>query len=197
MMTNAIEMREPVVSAKNDTEQYFFQLIQTLGDNPLREGLLKTPKRAKKAFEFLTRGYHEDLQEIINGALFSSDANDMVLVKNIELYSLCEHHLLPFFGTCHVAYLPNGKVLGLSKIARIVDHFAKRFQIQENLNQQIAKAIAEITNAAGVGVVIEAKHLCMMMRGVEKQNATMVTTALLGEFRENNQLRHEFLQNIQ
>src|SRR3990167_1130565 len=178
MMTNAIEMREPVVSAKNDTEQYFFQLIQTLGDNPLREGLLKTPKRAKKAFEFLTRGYHEDLQEIINGALFFSDANDMVLVKNIELYSLCEHHLLPFFGTCHVAYLPNGKVLGLSKIARIVDHFAKRFQIQENLTQQIADCLQTITNAKGVGVIIEANHLCMMMRGVNDPNAFCIRDCL-------------------
>jgi GTP cyclohydrolase I len=174
-------------------ENQFENLIRTLGDDPKREGMRDTPKRARRAMEFLTRGYQEDLQKLINGAIFESTMDEMVIVKNIELYSLCEHHLLPFFGKCHIAYLPNGKILGLSKFARIADHFAKRFQVQENLTAQIAACIREITNAKGVGVIIEAKHLCMMMRGVEKQDSSMITSVMLGTFREDDRTRTEFL----
>ncbi len=171
----------------------FRQLIEQIGENPEREGLRDTPKRAAKAFAYLTQGYQENLSDIVNGALFQSNINEIVIVRDIELYSLCEHHMLPFIGKCHVGYLPNGKVLGLSKVARIVDHFARRLQIQENLTQQIAEAIQNITDAKGVGVVMEAKHLCMMMRGVEKQNSVMTTSVMLGAFRTNPATRSEFL----
>lgn len=174
-------------------EAIFRQLIEQIGEDPLRQGLKDTPKRAAKAYAYLTQGYQQALSEVINGALFESNINEVVIVRDIELYSLCEHHLLPFIGKCHVGYLPNGQVLGLSKIARIVDHFARRLQIQENLTQEIAEAIQEITGAKGVGVVIEAKHLCMMMRGVEKQNAIMTTSVMLGAFRKNPATRSEFL----
>ncbi|OGT25168.1 MAG: GTP cyclohydrolase I FolE [Gammaproteobacteria bacterium RIFCSPLOWO2_02_FULL_42_14] len=167
-----------------------------MGDDPHREGMQKTPRRALKAMRFLTSGYREDLTTLINDAIFESRMDEMVIVKDIELYSLCEHHLLPFIGKCHVAYLPNGKVLGLSKIARIVDHFAKRFQIQENLTQQIADCLQTITNAKGVGVIIEANHLCMMMRGVSKQNASMVTSVMRGCFRDDDRTRSEFLNLV-
>ena len=177
-------------------EKYFKKILEGLGEDPDREGLLDTPKRAAKAWEFLTKGYHESLDDIINNAIFTSDMDQMVIVQDIELYSMCEHHLLPFFGKCHVAYLPTGKVLGLSKIARIVDHFASRLQIQEQLTQQIAECIMNITNASGVGVVIEARHLCMMMRGVEKQNSLMKTSMMLGEMREQERTRMEFLTLI-
>lgn len=177
-------------------EQDFAHLIRSLGDNPDREGMLKTPERARKAMQFLTKGYHEDLDKIINDAIFDTLSDEMVIVKDIELYSLCEHHLLPFIGKCHVAYLPNSKVLGLSKIARIVDHFARRFQIQENLTVQIANCVQEVTGALGVGVIIEAKHLCMMMRGVEKQNSNMVTSMMLGRFRTDDRTRSEFLSLV-
>lgn len=162
-------------------------------DEPSRPGLLDTPKRAAKAFEYLTKGYGQTVEEVVNGALFPSDNSEMVIVEGIELYSMCEHHLLPFVGKCHVAYLPSGKVIGLSKVARIVDVFARRLQIQENLTTEIAGAIQELTDASGVAVIIEAKHLCMMMRGVEKQNSSMKTSAMLGEFRENPATRSEFL----
>ena len=161
-----------------------------------REGLLDTPKRAAKAMQYLCRGYEQTLEEVTNGALFSSDNSEMVLVKDIELYSLCEHHLLPFIGKAHVAYIPSGKVLGLSKVARIVDMYARRLQIQENLSRQIADAVMQVTGALGVAVVIEAKHMCMMMRGVEKQNSSMITSVMLGEFRENAATRSEFLSLI-
>lgn len=174
-------------------EDIFRQLIESTSEDPLREGLKDTPKRAAKAFAYLTQGYQQNLNEIINGALFESDLSEMVIVRDIELYSLCEHHLLPFIGKCHIAYLPNGKVLGLSKMARIVDHFARRLQIQEHLTRDIAQTIEEITQAKGVGVVIEAKHLCMMMRGVEKQNSVMTTSVMLGLFRNNPATRAEFL----
>lgn len=174
-------------------ENIFRQLIEAAGENPLREGLQDTPKRAAKAFAYLTQGYQQNLSDIINGALFESDVSEVVIVRDIELYSLCEHHLLPFIGKCHIGYLPNGKVLGLSKMARIVDHFARRLQIQEHLTRDIAKTIEEITQAKGVGVVIEAKHLCMMMRGVEKQNSVMTTSVMLGLFRKNAATRAEFL----
>ena len=177
-------------------EQQYTAILGQLGEDVSREGLLDTPKRAAKAMQYLCKGYQQTLEEVTNGALFSSDNSEMVLVKNIELYSLCEHHLLPFIGKAHVAYIPTGKVLGLSKVARIVDMYARRLQIQENLTKQIADAIQQVTNAAGVAVVIEAKHMCMMMRGVEKQNSVMSSSVMLGAFRESCNTRHEFLQLI-
>lgn len=174
-------------------EQQYTSILNQLGEDVTREGLIDTPTRAAKAMQYLCKGYHQTLEEVTNGALFSSDSSEMVLVKNIELYSLCEHHMLPFIGKAHVAYLPNGKVLGLSKVARIVDMYARRLQIQENLGRQIAEAIQQVTGALGVGVVIEAQHMCMMMRGVEKQNSSMVTSVMLGEFRDNPATRSEFL----
>ncbi|KIQ06468.1 MULTISPECIES: GTP cyclohydrolase I FolE [Pseudomonas] len=175
---------------------HYREILLGIGENPEREGLLDTPKRAAKAMQYLCNGYEKSLEEVVNGALFSSDSDEMVIVKDVELYSLCEHHLLPFIGKAHVAYIPTGKVLGLSKIARIVDMYARRLQIQENLTRQIANAIEEVTQAAGVAVVIEAQHMCMMMRGVEKQNSVMSTSVMLGAFRESYNTRHEFLQLI-
>lgn len=177
-------------------EQFYRRILEVVGEDPNREGLRKTPKRAAQAFEFLTHGYKVDIQEIINHAIFSSDNDEMIIVKNIELYSLCEHHLLPFFGQAHVGYIPKGKIIGLSKIARIVDMYARRLQVQENLTKQIATTLMEVTGALGVGVVIEAKHLCMMMRGVEKQNSVMKTSCLLGAFRKEEATRKEFLTLI-
>jgi len=174
----------------------YSHIIESTGEKVTRAGLKDTPKRAAKAFEFMTRGYHQNLDDVINGALFPSDANEMVIVKDIELYSLCEHHLLPFIGKCHVAYIPDGKVLGLSKVARIVDMYARRLQIQETLVAQIANTIESVTGANGVAVIIEAKHMCMMMRGVEKQNSVMKTSAMLGSFRDNQATRNEFLSLI-
>jgi GTP cyclohydrolase I len=179
-----------------DFTNSYRKIIEGIGDDPDREGLLKTPERAAKAMAFLTRGYHQDLDEVINGAVFPSDNDQMVIVRDIELYSLCEHHLLPFIGKAHVAYLPQGRVIGLSKIARIVDMYARRLQIQEQLTTQIANAIHEATGAEGVGVVIEAAHLCMMMRGVEKQNSETVTSMMIGTFRDNYRTRTEFLKLI-
>jgi GTP cyclohydrolase I len=173
-------------------ERSFQEILESVGENPQREGLLKTPSRAAKAFEFLTNGYRQDLDEIVNQAIFHSDASEIVLVKDIELYSMCEHHLLPFIGKAHVAYIPNGKVIGLSKVARIVDVFARRLQIQEQLTTQIADALMTALHPNGVAVVIEAKHLCMMMRGVEKQNSVMTTSCLLGSFKEDARTRSEF-----
>jgi GTP cyclohydrolase I len=174
-------------------EKLYKEIISEIGEDVNRQGLVETPKRAAKAMSFLTSGYQQSLDEIVNGAVFDSDADDMVMVKNIELYSMCEHHLLPFIGKCHVAYLPNGKVLGLSKVARIVDMFARRLQIQEQLTTQIADSLMQVTGARGVAVVVEAKHLCMMMRGVEKQNSQMTTSSMLGQFRKNAETRAEFL----
>lgn len=171
----------------------YLKIIESTGENTQRPGLLDTPNRAAKAFEYLTSGYHMDLDEVINDALFPSDSDEMVIVKDIELFSLCEHHLLPFIGKCHVAYIPNGKVLGLSKVARVVDMYARRLQIQETLAQQIASTIQQVTQARGVGVIVEAKHMCMMMRGVEKQNSSMKTSAMLGTFRSDQATRTEFL----
>lgn len=176
----------------DDLERSFFNIIAEV-DDPQRPGLLDTPMRAAKAFQFLTRGYQQTPEEVVNGALFPSDNSEMVVVRDVELYSMCEHHLLPFIGKCHVAYLPSGQVIGLSKIARIVDVFARRLQIQENLTTEIANAVQQLTNADGVAVIIEAKHLCMMMRGVEKQNSMMQTSAMLGAFRSNSATRNEFL----
>jgi GTP cyclohydrolase IA len=172
---------------------HYRQIILALGENPEREGLRDTPKRAAKAMQFLNHGYLQSLEEIVNGAVFESETDEMVLVKDIELYSMCEHHLLPFIGKCHIAYLPSGKVLGLSKFARIVDMYARRMQIQENLTRQIAEAVLQVTQARGVAVVVEAKHLCMMMRGVEKQNSSMTSSVMLGAFRDNPSTRQEFL----
>lgn len=177
-------------------ENNYKEILLNLGENPEREGLIDTPKRAAKAMQYLCKGYHQTLEEIVGGAVFSSESEEMVLVKDIELYSLCEHHLLPFIGKAHVAYLPNGKVLGLSKVARIVDMYARRLQIQEELTSQIAKAIQSVTDSKGVAVVIEAKHMCMMMRGVEKQNSSMITSAMLGAFRDKHATRAEFLSLI-
>lgn len=176
--------------------QHYREILKDLGEDPEREGLLDTPKRAAKAMQYLCHGYGQSLEDLVNGALFASDSDEMVIVADIELYSLCEHHLLPFIGKAHVAYIPTGKVLGLSKIARIVDMFARRLQIQENLTREIADAVQSVTQAAGVAVVIEAKHMCMMMRGVEKQNSSMITSVMLGEFRENAATRSEFLSLI-
>jgi GTP cyclohydrolase IA len=169
------------------------ELLQGIGEDTDREGLRRTPDRAARALEFLTQGYRQNLDEIINGAVFESRASEIILVKDIELYSLCEHHLLPFIGRAHVAYLPNGKVIGLSKVARIVDVFARRLQIQENLTTQIAESLMRCLEPSGVAVVVEAKHLCMMMRGVEKQNSVMKTSCLLGTFKEDARTRSEFL----
>lgn len=174
----------------------FQTLIEKIGEDSQRPGLVKTPDRAAQAWEFLTAGYHQDLDTIVNDAIFLSTCKDMVIVKNIEFYSLCEHHLLPFIGKCHVGYIPRNKVLGVSKIARITELYARRLQIQETLTHQIAMAIEKVTDAIGVGVVMEAKHLCMMMRGVEKQNSEMTTSAMLGAFRDKPQTRSEFLSLI-
>jgi GTP cyclohydrolase I len=173
-------------------ENSFLELLQAIGEDPQREGLLKTPSRAARAFEFLTNGYRQSLDDVVNGAIFESDTSEIILVKDIELYSMCEHHLLPFIGRAHVAYIPQGKVIGLSKVARLVDVFARRLQIQENLTTQIADALMKTLHPAGVGVVVEAKHLCMMMRGVEKQNSSMTTSCLLGSFKEDARTRSEF-----
>jgi GTP cyclohydrolase I len=177
-------------------DQYFKKLIQEIGEDTEREGLRATPVRAAKAFQYLTKGYKEDITKVVNNAIFESDNDEMIIVKDIELYSLCEHHLLPFFGKCHVGYLPQGKIIGLSKVARIVDVFARRLQVQENLTKQIAESIMDVTKAQGVGVVIEARHLCMMMRGVEKQNSVMKTSCMLGQFRSQNSTRTEFFSLI-
>lgn len=173
----------------------FAQIIESMGEDLDRPGLKDTPDRAAKAYSYLTRGYTQTIEEVVNDALFPSESDDMVIVKDIELYSMCEHHMLPFIGKAHVGYLPQGKVLGLSKIARIVDMFSRRLQIQENLSSQIAKTVMDVTGASGVAVVIEAKHLCMMMRGVEKQNSTMRTSCMLGQFR-SEATRMEFLSLI-
>lgn len=169
------------------------QLLVELGEDPDREGLLKTPERVAKAYGFLTHGYRTDLAEVINQAIFTQQTSSMVIVKDIEVYSLCEHHLLPFFGRCHIGYIPDGKVFGVSKLARLVDMYARRLQLQERLTEEISRVVMEEVGAKGVGVMIEARHLCMMMRGVEKQNSTMVTSSVLGVFREHLATREEFL----
>ncbi|SES03790.1 GTP cyclohydrolase I FolE [Halopseudomonas bauzanensis] len=183
------------MSTENIALQYE-AILRGIGEDPQRGGLAETPLRAAKAMQFLCKGYEQSLEEIVNNALFDAKGDEMVIVKDIELYSLCEHHMLPFVGKAHVAYLPKGKVIGLSKVARIVDMFARRLQIQENLTRQIAEALQEVTQAEGVAVVIEAKHMCMMMRGVEKQNSTMFTSVMLGAFRASGNTRQEFLQLI-
>jgi len=178
-------------------EEHWAKIIEAIGEDVGRPGLADTPKRAAKAFKFLTRGYAQSVDAVVNNALFPSDSSEMILVQDVELYSLCEHHLLPFIGKCHVAYIPTGKVLGLSKVARIVDLYARRLQIQESLTTQIAETIMQVTQAGGVGVIIEAQHMCMMMRGVEKQNSLMKTSAMLGCFRNEQKTREEFLSLLQ
>lgn len=177
-------------------ENAYRTILEGVGEDPAREGLADTPGRAARAMQYLCAGYDQSLDTILNGAVFESDSDEMVIVRDIEMYSLCEHHLLPFIGKCHVAYLPRGRVIGLSKIARVVDMYARRLQIQEQLTRQIAEAIQEVTGGIGVGVVIESRHLCMMMRGVQKQNSSMTTSAMLGRFRADINTRNEFLTLI-
>jgi len=172
------------------------QLLIELGEDPEREGLLKTPERVARSLAFLTDGYRADLGQVINQALFTQATSSMVIVKDIEVYSMCEHHMLPFFGRCHIGYIPNGKVFGVSKLARLVDMYARRLQLQERLTEQISQVVMNEVGASGVGVMIEARHLCMMMRGVEKQNSTMVTSSVLGVFREQLATREEFLSLV-
>jgi GTP cyclohydrolase I len=191
-MLDVIEHTEQIVNG----EALIRQMLHHLGEDPQREGLKRTPQRAWQALQYLTKGYQEDIASLVNGAVYESAMDEMVIVKDIELYSLCEHHLLPFTGKCHIAYIPNGKILGLSKFARVVDMFARRLQVQENLTQQIANTILAVTQAKGVGVIIEARHFCMMMRGIEKQNSSMTTSVMLGLFRSSDRTRSEFLSLV-
>ncbi|MDC7127067.1 MAG: GTP cyclohydrolase I FolE [Spirochaetales bacterium] len=177
-------------------EELIRELLVEIGEDPEREGLVKTPERAAKAWDFLTNGYRADLDKVINNAIFESTSNNMIIVRDIEVYSMCEHHMLPFFGRCHIGYVANDKIIGVSKLARIVDHFARRLQIQENLTEQIAEAVSDAVNPNGVGVVMECQHMCMMMRGVEKQNSVMTTSSVLGSFRSREATRIEFLNLI-
>lgn len=177
-------------------EKAIKQIIRDIGEDPNREGLLNTPERVKKSYEFLTRGYRQDIEKVINDAVFDEECDDMIIVKNIEFYSLCEHHMLPFFGKCHIGYIPQGKVFGVSKLARLIDVFARRLQLQERLTQEVAKSIWDNILPDGIGVVMEAQHLCMLMRGVQKQNSQMVTSAMLGSFRKDTATRTEFLKLI-
>ena len=185
-----------VINMDDKLNELYRQILQGIGEDPQREGLLQTPERAAKAMRYLTRGYQQTVDEVVNNAIFESENDQMILVKDIELYSLCEHHLLPFIGKCHIAYIPTGKVIGLSKIARIVDMYARRLQIQENLTKQIADTVMDAIQPAGVGVIIEAQHLCMMMRGVEKQNSKMTTSMMLGTFLNHDRTRSEFLRLV-
>tara|TARA_Y100000748_G_scaffold293892_1_gene283946 strand:- start:130 stop:705 length:576 start_codon:yes stop_codon:yes gene_type:complete len=172
-------------------------LLELLGEDPNREGLINTPKRVAKAWEFLTKGYNEDLDKLINNAIFEGESKDMVIVKNIEFYSLCEHHMIPFYGKAHIGYIPNGKIIGLSKLARITDLFSQRLQVQERLTNQIAKCLQEVLNPRGVAVVLEGKHFCMLSRGVQKQNSIATSSSMLGIFREKESTRNEFLKLIE
>lgn len=192
-MSETTEITVPEMVGGESIANLARKMLVQLGEDPNREGLRRTPERFEKALRFLTSGYRQDPEKILNGAMFSVCYDEMVVVKDIEVYSLCEHHLLPFFGKCHVAYLPNKRVVGLSKIARLVNMYARRLQIQERLTSQIAQAINEKLSPQGVGVIIEARHLCMVMRGVEKQNSMAVSSAMLGAFRESKQTRDEFL----
>ena len=178
-------------------EQNTKNLLKLIGEDPSREGLLNTPKRVAKAWEFLTKGYNENLDELINNAIFEGESKDMVIVKNIEFYSLCEHHLIPFYGKAHIGYIPNGKIIGLSKLARITDLFSQRLQVQERLTNQIAQCLQDVLNPRGVAVVLEGKHFCMLSRGVQKQNSIATSSSMLGIFREKESTRNEFLKLIE
>ena len=178
-------------------EEEIRKILLSLGEDPEREGLKKTPERVRRSLEYLTRGYSQELEKVINGAVFEVESQDMVIVRDIEFYSMCEHHMLPFFGKCAIGYIPRGKIFGVSKLARIVDMYARRLQIQERLSNQVARAIYETIHPEGVGVVMEAQHLCMLMRGVQKQNSIMVTSAMLGSFRSRQTTRMEFLKLIE
>ena len=182
--------------APKDLEKTIKELLTLIGEAPDREGLLRTPHRVAKSLKFLTSGYEQDIEKVLNGAIFTEKYDEMVIVKDIDFYSLCEHHMLPFFGKAHVAYIPNGKIVGLSKLPRIVEIFSRRLQVQERLTQQIAETLYQSLHPDGVGVVIEARHLCMMMRGVEKQNSVATTSAMLGSFRDDVRTRNEFLKLI-
>ena len=177
-------------------EQITRKLLKEIGENPDREGLVRTPSRVAKSWEFFSKGYNQNLEDIINNAIFEEDAKDMVIVRDVEFFSLCEHHLLPFFGKAHVGYIPNGKVVGLSKIPRIIDMFSRRLQVQERLTHQVAEALQDVLNPIGVAVVMEGRHMCMQMRGVEKQNSFASTSAMLGQFRKSSETRSEFLSII-
>jgi GTP cyclohydrolase I len=195
-MSETTEVVVPEKAGSESIADLVRRMLVQIGEDPNREGLRRTPERFETALRFLTSGYQQDPEKILNGAMFSVCYDEMVVVKDIEVYSLCEHHLLPFFGKCHVAYIPNQKVVGLSKIARLVNMYARRLQIQERLTNQIATAVEEKLSPQGVGVIIEARHLCMVMRGVEKQNSKAMTSAMLGIFRENKQTRDEFLSLV-
>lgn len=175
-------------------EEQYTHILQEIGENPSREGLLKTPHRAAEALRFMTQGYQQDVETVLNGAIFEESYEDMVIIRDIEFFSLCEHHLLPFFGKCHIGYLPDGKILGISKLARLVDVFARRLQVQERMTEQIASALEQSLSPKGVAVVVEARHLCMMARGVQKQNSKVTTSAMRGHFRQDRRTRHEFLE---
>ena len=175
-------------------EEQYLKLIEAIGEDPSREGLLRTPARAAKAFQYLTRGYEQNIESVVNDAVFKTETRDMIILKDIEIYSLCEHHMLPFFGKCHIGYIPTDKIIGVSKLARIADMFARRLQVQERLTRQIADAIWDVLHPNGVGVIIEAQHLCAMMRGVQKQNSIMQTSAMLGSFETRQSTRIEFLK---
>ena len=195
-MSETSEIAAAELAGNDNIAESVRKMLAELGEDPNREGLRRTPERFAKALRYLTSGYRQDPEKILNGAMFSVCYDEMVVVKDIEIYSLCEHHLLPFFGKCHVAYLPSQKVAGLSKIARLVNMYARRLQIQERLTNQIARAIEEKLKPQGVGVIVEARHLCMVMRGVEKQNSMAITSAMLGAFRDNKQTRDEFLSLV-
>ena len=195
-MSKTVEIESPVAASTESIADLMRKILVKVGEDPEREGLKKTPERFENAFRFMTSGYAQDPEKVLNGAKFSVCYDEIIVVKDIEVYSLCEHHLLPFFGKCHVAYLPDKQVVGLSKIARLVNLYARRLQIQERLTSQIAKAIDEKLKPLGVGVIIEARHMCMVMRGVEKQGSVALTSAMLGAFRTNKQTRDEFLSLV-
>ena len=190
------DLDDDLFQGNNKLECLYHGIIQEIGEDTTRQGLLKTPYRATKALQFLTQGYTQNIDEIVNGAIFDEEFDDMVIVKDIEFYSLCEHHILPFFGKCHVGYIPNNRIVGLSKVPRIIDMFARRLQVQERLTHQIAEALNKVLQPQGIAVIIEAQHMCMMIRGVEKQRSSTFTNVMLGAFREEDSTRAEFLHSV-